>query len=106
VSHHCHAYRCKTATKPELFMCAFHWRKVPAQLKARIWSNYRKGQCDDKRITKKYADAAKESIVAVAKLEGIAMTGTESELTLYDYLTETTTQLGLFGLKDDQNTTG
>lgn len=101
MSHHCHAYRCNTATKPELFMCAYHWRRVPSDLKARIWANYRPGQCDDKRITKRYADAAKESIMAVAKSEGHVMSGNEPELALYDLCTAKGPQLGLFGLKDD-----
>ena len=96
MSHTCHAYGCNTETKPELFMCFFHWRKVPAPLKARIWANYRKGQCDDMRITKKYGDAAKEAIMAVAKLEGKPMSGDEPELKLYDLLTGTSFQQGLF----------
>lgn len=98
MSHTCHAYRCKRAVKPEFFMCVQHWRQVPAALKARIWATYRPGQCDDKRITQKYGDAAKASIRAVADAEGFQMTGEEPELKLYDYLTGTNKQPGLFGL--------
>jgi hypothetical protein len=70
-------------------------------LKARIWAHYRPGQCDDKRITKKYADAAKDSIMAVAKSEGNVLSGKEPELALYDLCTATGPQLGLFGIRDD-----
>jgi hypothetical protein len=101
MNHHCHAFRCKTATKPELFMCAYHWRRVPSVLKARIWAHYRPGQCDDKRITSAYSDAAKASIMAVAKSEGHVMSGKEPELELYDLCTAKGPQLGLFGSKDD-----
>jgi hypothetical protein len=101
MSHHCHAFRCSVACKPTLFMCAYHWRRVPSVLKARIWATYRPGQCDDKRITKKYADTAKEAIIAVAKTEGHVMSGSEPELALYDLCTAKGPQLGLFGLRDD-----
>jgi hypothetical protein len=82
-------------------MCAYHWRRVPSALKARIWATYRPGQCDDKRISGKYANAAKEAIMAVAKTEGHAMSGNEPELMLYDLLTvNNSKQLGLFGAKE------
>lgn len=102
MSHTCHAYQCKTETKPELFMCAHHWRRVPSVIKARIWATYRPGQCDDKRISGLYARAAKDAIMAVAKAEGHTMSGNEPELMLYDLLTvKDNRQLGLFGASQD-----
>jgi hypothetical protein len=100
MSHTCHAFQCNEPTKPEMFMCYRHWRRVPSAMKASIWASYRPGQCDDKRITSKYASAAKAAIMAVAKLEGYTMSGNEPELLLYDMCTAPGPQLGLFGKRE------
>lgn len=95
MNHTCHAFKCKREVKPELFMCAHHWRRVPAQLKARIWSNYVKGQCNNwSLVTLKYAEAAKAAIRDVAHQEQLHMRGDEPELTLYDVCTGTQRQPG------------
>lgn len=97
MSHACHAFQCRAVIPPQLFMCAFHWRKVPAALKSRIWANYVKGQCSNwALVTRKYADAAQEAIRQLAQQEGYVMTGKEPELTLYDMCCGTTKQPGLF----------
>ncbi len=47
-------------------MCWPHWRAVPAKLQRRVWETYRRGQCDDKRPSKEWHQAADAAIAAVA----------------------------------------
>jgi hypothetical protein len=70
MTHTCHAYQCRVAVKPELLMCARHWRMVPWPLKRNVWRHYRAGQCDDKRPSREWHAAADAAILAVADLEG------------------------------------
>jgi hypothetical protein len=65
-AHTCHAIGCSTPVPPEMLMCAPHWRQVPAEIKAAIWRTYRPGQCDDKRPSREWLDAANAAIAAVA----------------------------------------
>lgn len=44
MSHHCHAINCKVPTRPEMFMCLDHWKKVPKYLRDAIKATYRPGQ--------------------------------------------------------------
>jgi len=63
-------------------MCKKHWYMVPAPIRAKIWATYRHGQCDDWKISEKYAEAAEAAIRAVAKLEGRP----EPDVSMYDIL--------------------
>ena len=56
--HQCHAPYCMVRTKPQMFACLNHWNKLPADLKTAISENYRVGQCDDKRVSREWLDAA------------------------------------------------
>jgi hypothetical protein len=69
MTHHCHARGCSTPVRPELLMCYSHWRKVPPRLQQLVYSTYRPGQCDDKRPSKAWHDAADAAIGFVALLE-------------------------------------
>lgn len=69
-AHHCHARGCRTAVKPELLMCLRHWRQVPKPLQQAVWRTYRPGQCDDKRPSMAWHEAADAAIAFVAQLEG------------------------------------
>lgn len=60
--HTCHAAGCNEHVPPERFMCRRHWFMLPKILQARIWASYRRGQCDDWRITHEYAEAAKDAV--------------------------------------------
>lgn len=84
--HTCHAIGCSKRVPPDLFLCKPHWFQLPARLRSLIWRHYRPGQCDDMNITREYAKAAKECLLALAKKEGREISGNEPELTLYDYL--------------------
>jgi hypothetical protein len=67
--HHCHALGCEAPTKPEMLMCLKHWRMVPRGLQRRVWATYRPGQCDDKRPSEAWFQAANAAIAAVAAKE-------------------------------------
>lgn len=82
--HHCHAMGCNVSTRPEMFMCKRHWFMLPKLNRDQIWATYRPGQCDDRRPSQQYCDAAKSALTVLAKKEGREVTGLEPELILYD----------------------
>jgi hypothetical protein len=59
-------------------------------LRSKIWGSYRNGQCDDWKISKAYASAARECIKFVAKIENVELTDESPELKLYEVLTNET----------------
>ncbi len=63
--HRCHIPNCPVAVRPELLMCLQHWRMVPKQLQRNVLARYRRGQCDDKKPSRGYLDAAAAAIAAV-----------------------------------------
>lgn len=67
--HRCHAQGCTTPIPAKLFLCLPHWRKVPRDLKRRLWANYRWGQEVDKRPSEAWLEAAAAVIQAVALAE-------------------------------------
>lgn len=68
--HKCHAIGCETSCAPEFLMCRPHWALVPKKLQVEVWRNYRPGQCNDKRPSREYLEAAKAAIRSVALKEG------------------------------------
>jgi hypothetical protein len=66
MSHTCHARGCSTLVRPELLMCLRHWRQVPRTIQRAVWDSYRPGQCDDKRPSRTWLDAAGAAIGFVA----------------------------------------
>lgn len=69
--HHCHASACGAHIKPEMLMCARHWRMAPppqAQQR-RVYATYRPGQCDDKQPSAEWHAAADLAICSVAHTE-------------------------------------
>lgn len=68
--HTCHARDCVVAVPPEMLMCLRHWRRVPRDVQRGVWLHYRRGQCDDKRPSRLWHDAADAAIGIVAALEG------------------------------------
>lgn len=67
--HHCHARGCVRSVPPEYLMCGYHWRLVPKVLQLAVWRTYRPGQCDDKRPSREWHDAADAAIDYVHRLE-------------------------------------
>lgn len=67
--HRCHARKCTVHVPPEMLMCRRHWFMVPKGLRYRVWSTYRRGQCDDKRPSKEWHEAADAAINAVYERE-------------------------------------
>jgi hypothetical protein len=77
VSHHCHARLCTTSVRPELLMCARHWHLVPPRIQRAVYAAYRPGQCDDKKPSKAWHEAADAAIGYVALHEGHALVRAE-----------------------------
>jgi hypothetical protein len=75
--HHCHARGCEQAVPPERLMCRAHWRLVPRPLQRAVWGAYRPGQCDDKRPSKAWHQAADAAIGFIAELEGRGVSDSE-----------------------------
>lgn len=81
MSHHCHATGCTAQVPPEMFCCRRHWYALPVAMRHRIWKAYRPGQCRDWRISHEYAEAAREAVRYLAKLDGV-----EPDTSVYDML--------------------
>lgn len=70
LEHTCHIPYCLTVVKPELLMCLTHWRKVPKQIKKRVWLHYQDGQCNlSPPPSRQWHQAAKDAINHVVFLE-------------------------------------
>jgi len=66
MKHTCHARGCGTPCRPVYLMCPRHWRMVHAKLQRAVWRTYRPGQCDDKRPSEEWHEAADAAIGYVA----------------------------------------
>lgn len=71
MSHTCHATGCEKLVPPSMWGCRRHWFMVPKALRDRIWATYRAGQEDDWKPSRRYLEAAKAAVVAVAQKEGV-----------------------------------
>lgn len=79
--HLCHATACPRPVPREMLMCRPHWFMVPVPLRRQVWLTYRPGQCDDMNPSRRYAEAARAAVVAVAQNEG-----REPDTRLYDII--------------------
>lgn len=77
--HDCHARGCEVPVRPELLMCLAHWRMVPRPIQRLVWAAYRPGQCDDKRPSKQWHQAADAAIGYVARMEERPVTKAEAD---------------------------
>lgn len=69
MKHTCHAIGCQAEVQPALLMCHRHWRMVPLRIRRLVWETYRKGQCDDKKPSTTWLQAAKSAIQYVRDKE-------------------------------------
>jgi hypothetical protein len=53
-----------------MLMCRAHWSKVPENVQRAVYATYRRGQCDDKRPSREWHEAADAAIGYVAEAEG------------------------------------
>ena len=67
--HRCHARRCDVPVSPQKLMCSRHWKLVPLRIQQLVCRNYRAGQCDDKKPSAAWLQAAMMAIKAVADAE-------------------------------------
>lgn len=81
MSHRCHATGCVANVDPIKWGCLRHWKMVPRAIQKRIWKAYRPGQCDDKRPSREYLEAARAATIAVAHFESV-----EPDTALYDFM--------------------
>lgn len=86
MSHTCHAAGCSVHTPPQMLMCKRHWFMVPREIRNRVWSTYRDGQCDDWDITNAYANAARAAVRAVAERENRTEAEIAKACRVYDVL--------------------
>lgn len=42
--HGCHWPGCTAQVPPAMWGCSYHWFKLPASLRAKVWATYRPGQ--------------------------------------------------------------
>lgn len=56
-------------TRPVYLMCPKHWAMVPQDLQHAVWATYRVGQCEDKRPSKEWHEAADAAIKFVFEKE-------------------------------------
>lgn len=59
-AHLCHWTGCTREVDPALWGCAGHWRKLPRELRGRIWATYRPGQEIDKTPSLAYLTVARD----------------------------------------------
>lgn len=57
--HTCHWPGCKRQVKPAFWGCAYHWDKLPRQLRDLIWQNYEPGQEVNMNPSEGYLSASK-----------------------------------------------
>jgi len=69
--HHCYAPGCPRIIPPYAPMCKQHWSKVPQEIRHRVSSCYRPGQCErsypNMGPTPAWVAAVREAIAAVEK---------------------------------------
>ena len=79
LGHHCHARGCTKEIPPEMLMCFAHWKKVPRVIQRAVWASYRRGQCDDRKPSEAWHEAADAAIGFVAWKEGQRFRNVEVE---------------------------
>lgn len=59
--HHCHWPGCDRKVPPAAWGCLYHWRKLPKDIRRRIWRAFQPGQEKSKTPSAEYIAAAKEA---------------------------------------------
>jgi hypothetical protein len=74
MTHHCHAFRCKVAVPPAMFMCRKHWFMLPIAMRNAVWREYQPGQ-EERKVapTKAYFRVTDEAENYVAAKEGLPL---------------------------------
>lgn len=60
-AHTCHWPGCGKQVPPAMWGCLHHWKKLPRDLRMRIWGAYRPGQEEDLDVSSKYIEVARET---------------------------------------------
>jgi len=56
--HHCHWPGCTKQVPPAMWGCSEHWFRLPYNLRAEIWVNFRCGQETDRKPSEAYLKTA------------------------------------------------
>lgn len=56
--HHCHWPGCEKQVTPAMWGCITHWRKLPGDLRSRLWREYEPGQEETSKPSAAYIEAA------------------------------------------------
>lgn len=59
-NHECHWPGCGKQVPPAMWGCKTHWFKLPARLRAQVWSTYRPGQEIDMNPSEAYLKVAQK----------------------------------------------
>lgn len=60
--HKCHAEGCEEPVEPKFLFCKPHWAAVPLEIRKRVLTTYRKGQCRRKNPSKEWVSAARAAV--------------------------------------------
>jgi hypothetical protein len=69
--HTCHAKGCDVRVPRRLFMCRWHWYRLPVTLRDAVWATYVPGQESRMDPSREYLDASRRAIEWLANLEGV-----------------------------------
>lgn len=70
MKHTCHAIGCSDPVPPKKLFCLPHWRILSTSLQMKVWHAYRRGQCDDKKPSRRWMLAAGKAVEVIAAREG------------------------------------
>ena len=73
--HSCHWPGCPRQVPPAMWGCSHHWFRLPALLRARIWSTYKPAQEATGTPSAAYLEAAKDVQQWIATTAGAAQEG-------------------------------
>lgn len=64
-AHTCHAPDCGKRVPPKMFMCREHWYSLKKGTRDAIWREYRPGQEQDKRPSRRYLAVQRAALAEV-----------------------------------------
>lgn len=68
--HKCHASSCDVVIPAAMFMCRWHWHRLPKPIRDAVWATYVPGQERRKDPSREYLAAATRAIEWLERLEG------------------------------------
>lgn len=72
----CHWPDCNVKVVPKMLCCPTHWHRIPKELQAKVWANYREGQELDGLPSREYVLVLREVRDHALKADGKPIPGT------------------------------